>query len=67
MSKVDGLWEKVQAAFREGTSLKIAETDRKQAEKLVREEKCFWSIDYDHIMAYDRDRGTSRQEEVGSG
>jgi hypothetical protein len=58
MAKDSQLWTKIQHAFREGKSLKINEDERRQAEKLVKEEKCFWSIDYDHIMAYDRDRDT---------
>jgi len=48
-------WVKIQAAFQRGESLKILENERSVAEKLVSKEKCFWSIDYDHIMAYDGD------------
>lgn len=49
-------WVKVQAAFQQGKSLKILENERSVAEKLVAKEKCFWSVDYDHIMAYDADQ-----------
>jgi len=49
------LWLKVQSAFLQGKSLKILEDERKTASKLVEQEKCFWSVDHDHIMAYDKD------------
>lgn len=49
------LWSKVQAAFQDGESYAIDEAERSMAQKLVASEKCFWSIDYDHIQAYDRD------------
>jgi hypothetical protein len=49
-------WVKIQAALHRGESLKIIETERSMAEKLVAKEKCFWSIDYDHVMAYEADQ-----------
>ncbi len=47
------LLNKVLAAYENGQSLKIKEDERKAAKKLVDKEKCFWSIDHDHIMSYD--------------
>jgi hypothetical protein len=49
-------WVKVQSAFQRGESLKIIEAERSLAEKFVAKEKCFWSIDCDHVMAYDADQ-----------
>jgi len=48
-------WIKVQQAFGDGKSLKILESERKLATEFVAKEKCFWSVDYDHVMAYEAD------------
>ena len=48
-------WIKVQHAFEAGESLKILESERQMATEFVAKEKCFWSIDYDHVMAYSAD------------
>jgi len=47
------LLNKVLAAYENGESLKIKDEERKAAKKLVERERCFWSIDNDHIMSYD--------------
>ena len=36
-----------------GESIKIDDAERQVAEKLVNTEKLFWSIDRDHVMAYE--------------
>lgn len=49
------LWFKIHKACNQGSSLKITEEEREIAERFVRQEKCFWSIDYDHVMPYSID------------
>ena len=57
MKKIDEkeFWVKIQAAFKDGKSIKVKEEERKAAEKFVDAEKCFWSIDMEHVMAYEAD------------
>lgn len=49
------LWTRVQEAFVLRKSILIEESERKAAEKLVKASKCFWSVDFNHIMAYSKD------------
>lgn len=49
------LWIKIHKACSQGSSLKISEDEREIVTKFVQQEKCFWSIDYDHVMPYSID------------
>lgn len=41
-------------AANSGKSLKISENQREDATRLVNDGICYWSLDYDHISAYDK-------------
>lgn len=49
------LWYRIQKACNEGSSLLLVEEEKEIATKFVKQEKCFWSIDYDHVMPYSID------------
>ena len=47
------LLSKALKAFESRRSISLLESEKKDAEFLVKKEKCFWSVDRDHIMCYD--------------
>jgi len=52
--KEKDLLKKAQAAAYEGVAIEISENERHLAKSLVESEKCFWSLGYDRIMAYEQ-------------
>ena len=50
----EALLSLILAAANLGKSLKISEDQRADAEALVKDGVCYWSLDYDHISVYDK-------------
>lgn len=48
------LLKKAQLAASKGVAVDISENERELANSLVESGKCFWSLSYDRIMAYEQ-------------
>jgi hypothetical protein len=52
--KAKDLLKKAQQAACKGIAIDLSENERELAKSLVESEKCFWSLGYDRIMAYEQ-------------
>ena len=52
--KMKELLNKAQLAASKGIAIDVSESEKELAKKLVESEKCFWSLGYDRIMAYEQ-------------
>jgi hypothetical protein len=52
--KAKDLLKKAQQDASKGIAIDLSENERELAKSLVESEKCFWSLGYDRIMAYEQ-------------